>query len=348
MDFQYGIVEGFYGRQWRWSQRMALPALMRQWHLDCYIYAPKGDASLRSQWQRPFNNDQFARLKQLGEAFHDAGLQWGVGLSPAGLQASCNRQDLATLTTKLANIRQLEIDALWLLFDDLPAGNPELAANQLRVAERVLESLPHTRIAVCPSYYSFDPILEQIFGACPPNYFEQLNAGLPPSVDLLWTGNRVVSESIDAADIASATATLGRPPLLWDNYPVNDGRKTSRFLHLAPFRQRDGISREHCRGHFSNPMNQFNLSQLALATLRTPSDKSGKALVETASDVPASLHALLSRDCRDFQCRGLDGMTDAEKQQRVAEYGAINHPMAMEVVEWLKEAYRFDPNCLTE
>ncbi|GAB3380984.1 protein O-GlcNAcase [Spongiibacter taiwanensis] len=327
---------------------MSLPTLMRQWQLDCYIYAPKGDASLRSHWQQPFSPEQFSRLHRLGEAFHHAGLQWGVGLSPAGLQATCNQADLATLSAKLASIRQLQIDTLWLLFDDLPAGNPELAANQLRVAECVLDSLPQTRIAVCPSYYSFDPILEEIFGDCPAGYFEQLNAGLPPSVDLLWTGNKVVSESISAADIAAATATLGRPPLLWDNYPVNDGRKTSRFLHLAPFSQRAGIDPARCRGHFSNPMNQFSLNQLALTSLHAPLSDPCDTLALSDCDIPASLQYLLGRDWQAFQCRGLDGMTDAEKQQRVAEYGAIDHPMAVEVVEWLNEAYRFDPNCLTE
>lgn len=349
MHFQHGIVEGFYGRQWSWEERLSLPGLMTRWQLDCYIYAPKGDGSLRSQWQQPFSQVHFQRLKALGEAFHQHGLQWGLGLSPAGLQAQCSAADIAVLTAKLESIKRLQVDALWLLFDDLPAGNPELAANQLRVAQQVVAVLPEVNIAVCPSYYSFDPILEELFGRCPEGYFAALNEGLPEAVDLLWTGNKVVSDSITCADLTAATELLGRPPLLWDNYPVNDGRKTSRFLHLAPFSARGGIAKGLCRGHFSNPMNQFALNALPLATLRdVAASPDSLPLGPGLADLPGELKALLLRDWQAFQHLGLDGLDAAAKQQRLDEYRAIGHPMANEIVQWLGEAYRFDPNCLTE
>lgn len=364
MAFQYGIVEGFYGRQWTWPQRFSLPEHMLQWGIQSYVYAPKGDVSLRSHWQDAFSTEHVQNLSQLAANFKNASLSWGLGLSPVGLQAEVKPRDMHRLADKLRSIAQLKPDSLWVLFDDLPAGNPQLAANQLRVVSAVIEQLPDTQIAVCPSYYSFDPILETLFGRRPEGYFEDLHQGLPAEVQLLWTGNKVVSDRITAEDIQSATEALGRAPLLWDNYPVNDGRKTSRFLHLAPFANRSPAIPELCSGHFSNPMNPFSLNASALSTLNPSvglaTNLGGYTGVNAAqsnnryglgagiSRWPKALQSLLLRDWQIFQEQGLDNIAIADKKDLIKQYQEIDHPAAVEVCQWLAEEYRFDPNCLTE
>ena len=353
MAFSPGLIEGFYGRQWTWAQRFALPELLRQWSYGSYIYAPKADVSLRSDWQREFTSSHRNNLLRLAEQCRRSGILWGLGLSPAGLQASYTAGDKRLLARKVAAIAELKPDILWVLFDDLPAGNPQLAKNQLAVVGDIRAQLPYVKLAVCPSYYSFDPILETLFGACPANYFADLNTGLDPDIDLLWTGNRVISGSYTEADISQATAVLGRKPLLWDNYPVNDGRKTSRFLHLAPFSGRPWQLSTYCAGHFVNPMNQFHLSGLVLPTLSAIYAERAKyapdqACASILAELPAELQALILRDMTQFQRDGLDGMSQGLKQRCIAEYGSITHPVADEVCDWLGEGYRFDPACLTD
>jgi len=353
MAFVPGVIEGFYGRQWSWAQRFALPALLRQWSYGSYIYAPKGDVSLRSGWRHGFDPSHRHNLLTLAEHCQRAGILWGVGLSPAGLQANYSATDKAQLRAKTAAIAELKPDILWVLFDDLPAGNRHLAKNQLAVVADIRSQLPSIKLAVCPSYYSFDPILEALFGACPPDYFTELNDGLDPSVDILWTGNRVISEAYTAEDIHRATALLGRKPLLWDNYPVNDGRKTSRFLHLAPFQGRPWQLAQLCAGHMVNPMNQYHLSTLVLPTLADVYTKKADYQPEQAfqsllSELPSGLATLLLRDRVRFQFVGLDGMEADAKQGLIAEYAKYQHPIANEVGDWLNEVYCFDPACLTD
>ena len=73
----------------------------------------------------------------------------------------------------------------------------------------------------------------------PTPYLEALAGALPLAVDVMWTGPTVCSPTVRAADArAWATALAGRRPILWDNYPVNDGTM-ARSLHLGPYRGRE-------------------------------------------------------------------------------------------------------------
>ena len=351
--FTTSIIEGFYGRQWTWAQRFALPELLEKWQYSSYVYAPKGDASLRNKWSQPFADDHRDNLARLGEECHGSSISWGLGLSPVGLQASYGPAEKNALKNKIKEIQILKTDILWILFDDLPAGNAQLAHNQAAVVNDIQQQLPDVQLAMCPSYYSFDPILEELFGTCPADYFRDLNAGLDQGIDLLWTGNRVVSDGYTAEDCRRATELLGRKPLIWDNYPVNDGRKISRFLHLAPFTGRSPEMATWCSGHAVNPMNQFHLSMLVLPTLADvytckASYDPATAFAAAIAELPDQLAHLIARDAAMFQQSGLDGMDDELKASLAKVYGKIAHPLATEVCDWLNEGYRFDPACLTD
>ncbi|WP_027873792.1 beta-N-acetylglucosaminidase domain-containing protein [Spongiibacter marinus] len=350
--FQLGVIEGFYGRQWSWPERQSLPEMLADWGYSAYIYAPKGDSSLRSRWREDFDPGHFARLRSLSESAREAGIGWGVGLSPAGLQAHFTEADGADLRRKLQQIKALWPSQLWILFDDLPAGVPELAVSQLRVVDAVRQVLPDTPLAICPSYYSEDPILESLFGDCPKDYFATLNEGLAEEVDILWTGPRVISTAYDADDMHRAASILGRRPLLWDNYPVNDGKKSSRFLNTLPFSGRPASLKTLTRGHFVNPMNQFHLSLLplmGLASLYSGKNIAQDTIFKTAlGSLPEDMAQILAEYAPMFQNKGLDGMPAALKAAIASRCDRIAHPAAGELAAWLREEYRFDPGCLTE
>ncbi len=311
-----------------------------------YLYAPKGDASLRSQWREPFA--ELTALKSLATACHENGLAFGVGLSPMGLQIRYTDADRKLLAARVGELSSVGLDTLWILFDDMRGDLTDIAATQCRVMADV-RAIFDGQLAVCPSYYSFDPVLDDVFGQRPPGYLEQLAGGLCDSIDILWTGNQVVSQAITPADCERFTALAGRKPLLWDNYPVNDGRKTSPFLHLAPFSGRAGL-KPVSAGHFANPMNQSNLSKIPLSTLPALVDgyTDQAVLMGRALDhLPEVLSRLITRDWQRFQREGLDGISAADKQALRSDYQQIEHPVANEVVDWLGGGYDFDPDCLT-
>jgi hypothetical protein len=46
---------------------------------------------------------------------------------------------------------------------------------------------------------------------------------------------------------------IGRHPFLWDNYPVNDGQRMSRHLHIRGFTGRSPEIWRHIAAHGINP-----------------------------------------------------------------------------------------------
>lgn len=343
-DFLLGIVEGFYGRPWSWPAREAMARWLPGAGLNTYLYAPKGDAFLRSRWREDWPAEAWQQLQQWAAVCQQAGLRWGLGLSPLGTaDFRHNRADQALLKRKLQRIAALQPCLLAILFDDIPGSGVD-AGQQLAVAALAADTCPGLRLLVCPSYYSHDPRLAEVFGPMPEGYLADLGRGLDSGIDIFWTGQQVCSERYTVEEFEAAADLLRRAPVLWDNYPVNDGRLTSPFLHLRAFQQRPAGLRQVLRGHLANPMNQAWLSRLPLASLPVCY---GYPQTATA-DCSAALLAALQADIPLLQDTGLEQMSVAERRILEARYQAFpGQPAAEEVLAWLAGDYRFDPDCLT-
>ena len=352
--FFCGVIEGFYGRQWSWQTRRDYASFLLAHNFDCYIYAPKGDTFLRGQWQLPWPDDEYCKLAELAAVYRRAGLRFGVGLSPLGLFSDYSPDSRHALRAKVEQINDLGADILCILFDDMPGDFPGLAARQLDIVEDVVAVSCAGQHIVCPTYYSFDPVLEKVFGSMPDNYLCDLGRGLPQDIGLFWTGSQVISKSYSRSDMDEVAALIDRRPILWDNYPVNDGRLTSSYLHLQPFSGRPAALCHWVQGHCVNPMNQPELSKLVLMTLaelyRTGVDfDSGQALRHALTTIkPAELAGMLADDIDTFQLIGLKGMEQPLVREYIERYSVYDHDAAKEVVDWLQGGYEFDPACLTE
>ena len=95
-------------------------------------------------------------------------------------------------------------------------------------------------------------------------YLRELGAGVPVEVDLMWTGPTVCSPVIRAADARAWGEAVGRAPIVWDNFPVNDGTM-ARSLHLGPYIGREPALTDAVEGVLCNPMLQARLSKIGLA-----------------------------------------------------------------------------------
>ncbi len=354
MSFLCGVIEGFYGRPWPAAERRRTIEHCARVGLGTYVYAPKRERLLRRDWAQPFAPAELEALGALSAYCRQHGILFGVGLSPWGLQQGMDGEQRQALRNKLAQINSLAPGLLCILFDDMPGEGADLARAQLEVAGLILAHSTAQRHALCPSYYSFDPVLDELFGPRPPHYLGDLGVGLPGAVDLLWTGPLVISPGYTRADIDAASAALGRAPMLWDNCPVNDGRKTSRFLPLGPYRQRPWQLAQWCGGHLVNPMNQPALSRLALSTLGDLY-RQGEAYDPEASWQAAVLDAggdalwqLFQRDRLRFARDGLDAMAASERDTLAREYRALGSTEGAEVADWLCGDYAFDPECLND
>ncbi|WP_041523088.1 beta-N-acetylglucosaminidase domain-containing protein [Gilvimarinus agarilyticus] len=350
-----GVIEGFFGRSWNWQQRTELAGFLQQTGYSYYLYAPKSDDRLRSHWRQDWSQSEWANLTTLRDHYRAAGIEFGIGLSPLDLCTPEGQTDSACLHQKIARINQLEPDILALLFDDMRGDIPQLASIQTQLAHQAAEHSNAHQIMLCPTYYSDDPVLAKVFGARPNHYWETLGQQLDPAINIFWTGPKVCTEHFTRTHLSDVADRLGRLPFLWDNYPVNDGAVKSKHLYLAPYSTDRAQIGDLIAGHAVNPMNQFQLSKLALASLPhayRDAHYQPETLFTTLLDqlCPAELRAALTRDAAFFACEGLDGMTTAQRNLLTERYRTLgeNSAMAAEVADWLEGYYTFDPACLTE
>jgi hyaluronoglucosaminidase len=181
----------------------------------------------------------------------------------------------------------------------------------------------------------------------PAGYWKQLNSQLPKQTQVFWTGNKVCSLTISAADIQAIVEQLGRPVTLWDNYPVNDGSVRSNYLYINKLAHRSKDLRPFICGHFCNPMNQGLLSLPALSGLAELYGKRGLDEQALSRILGPQTWDRLSKDRQLFAKAGLSGLGKQQRSQLILTYGKLPGAAAAEVAGWLRGEYKFDPTCLT-
>ncbi|HEY0962009.1 MAG TPA: beta-N-acetylglucosaminidase domain-containing protein [Pseudomonadales bacterium] len=351
--FRLGVVEGYFGRQWSWEARRDYAPFLAAQGCNSYVYAPKNDVWLRKQWQAPFPLAHLESLRDLRNHYERHQVEFGIGLSPFELYRDFSRANRELLRLKLDEINAIAPATLCILFDDMMGDLRELASAQLEILDFVTQHSNAQRFVVCPTYYSDDPLLTRHFGAQPEHYLEDLGKALDARIDVFWTGPQVISREYPRTHMLQVADKLRRKPLLWDNYPVNDAKRLTPFLHLLPFSGRDSKDlRELASGHLANPMNQAYVSQLPLYSLGAlyagTTMPSGELFAQACSALcPPGLASALMEDADAFQHAGLDSFDAATKEVLVEKYSRIAHPMAREVTDWLRGGYAFDPACLT-
>jgi hyaluronoglucosaminidase len=351
--YRLGVVEGYFGRQWSWEARRDYAAFLSANGFNSYVYAPKNDVWLRKQWQSPFPLPQLDALRNLRTHYASLRLDFGIGLSPYELYRDFSRANRELLRHKLDELNAIAPTTLCILFDDMMGDLRDLARAQLEILAFVTQHSTAQRFAICPTYYSDDPLLTRFFGEKPEHYLEDIGKGLDPRIDVFWTGPKVISQEYPRAHLLQVADKLRRKPLLWDNYPVNDAKRLTPFLHLLPFTGRNPNElRELTSGQLANPMNQAHLSQLSLHALgaqyRNAAASTDELFAQACAALcPPELAAALMDDAQAFQHAGLDSFDTGTKEQLARKYSAIAHPVAREVVDWLRGGYAFDPACLT-
>jgi len=351
--WRLGTIEGFFGRSWSWQARSDHVRFLAAWGFNSYVYAPKSDALLRKHWQTLHDDIASAQLAALATECRSLGIDFGIGLSPFELYRRFDAAHEQLLVAKLEHLNEIGADTLCILFDDMTGDLAGLAERQVAIMDCVQRHSSARRFALCPTYYSSDPLLARLFGSPPERYLEELGALLAPDIDVFWTGPKVISQEYPRAHLQDVAQKLQRKPLLWDNYPVNDAKRLTSFLHLLPFDRNAAELRELCEGHLANPMNQATLSQLPLHTLASlyeGTQANREALLAEACSalLPHALATALMEDARSFQYEGLDVFTPARRRALLQRYGKLLPAEAAgEVVDWLQGGYVFDPACLT-
>jgi hypothetical protein len=289
----------------------------------------------------------FAELADLSAHCRSLGMRFGVGLSPYELYRDFSGAAKADFLAEIRALDEIGIDELATLFDDTRGDVPDLAAREAESVHTALEATSASRVVMCPTYYSDDRMLDIVFGERPAGYLDDLGRRLDPRVGVYWTGEEICTREFSAGHLVRVAESLRRKPTLWDNYPVNDGPRMSRFLHVRGFTGRPSAIGPHIAAHAINPALQPHLTLIPAATLvasyREGSAYSYMRAFREAARAQAgdTLASMLEDDLHALQDRGIDHL-DEERQGLRQRYLAVNHPMAAEVVRWLDGGYTVD------
>lgn len=265
-----GIIEGFYGKPWTHAERLVLLQWMGQNGYTHYMYAPKADTYHRTDWRKPYPEVEMARFRELIAVASAAQVSFGFAVSPGLSMRYSSVEDRQVLFEKVATFAKMGVTSFGIFFDDIPeklhhAGDKEkftsLAQAQVEVMNeffrRLEKDYPGVEMIFCPTVYH---------GRGDEKYLQELGQGLNPAIQIFWTGPQICSRKIEVSDIQAVQAALRRKPVIWDNYPVNDGMMAVE-LHVGPFVGRSGELLQVADGFFMNPMNQFYASLLTLKAI---------------------------------------------------------------------------------
>ncbi len=265
-----GIVEGFYGEPWSHQDRLAMLRFEGKHAMNVYYYAPKDDPYHRPLWRKPYPPQRMKRLKELARTARANFVDFCFAISPGLSMTYSSDTDFNDLTTKLDGVAQLGVSCFALFLDDVPqelqspqdkARFKTLAEAHVFVINKLYQHLksrsPDNRLVVTPTTYTNE------WGSR--DYIRELGAGVNADIPIVWTGPHVVSPTITLTQAQEWSELLHRKPLLWDNFPVNDGIRWR--VNLGPIKGRDPGLPGAVRGFFSNPMNQPHASMIPLQTI---------------------------------------------------------------------------------
>lgn len=357
MKTTLGIIEGYYGRIYTEDERSSLISFVGDNEYSYYIYAPKNDKALRKNWAQVFSNDRIEFFKRLSVCCKNNSIDFGVGISPLGITTDL-KKFLPVLLKKIDFlVKELNVKIIAILFDDIKLYSDDEGIHQKEIMNEVssylkkISSKNKIRLIFCPTYYSFDPILDKCFGKRPDTYFQEITRELDDDIEIFWTGNRVLSKEITADDINRINNLFGRKVTIWDNYPVNDGKFICKHIYTREFKNRinlDGIAFSHA----VNPMLEAELTKVAIATLplcyKNESEKNKQELrlylLKTMFN--NKVHSVL-KFLDILNDDGIDALSEDMKEDLKKTLIAVDTKAKREILDFLSGIYKFDPACLT-
>ena len=265
-----GVVEGFYGPPWTHQDRVDILRFEGAHGMNAYYYAPKDDPYHRKLWRDAYPPEAQQQLGDLVDAAKHNFVDFCFAISPGLTMAYSSDRDFRVLTNKLESVSKLGVSCFALFLDDVPQDlqDPQdhaqfktLARAHIFLTNKLYKHLKEqsaeNRLVLTPTTYTNE------WGNR--DYLQELGAGVDPGVSIVWTGPKVFSPAITPEQAREWSGYIHRSPLIWDNYPVNDGTRWCRYL--GPLTGRDAHLPGTVRGLVSNPMNQPHASMIPLQTI---------------------------------------------------------------------------------
>ena len=254
-----GVVEGFYGTPWTFDDRVSQIKFYGKNKLNTYIYGPKDDPYHSSpNWRKPYPADAAKDIKELVDISRQNHVDFVWAIHP-GLDIKWTIEDRDSLIHKFESMYNLGVRAFAVFFDDI-SGEGVNAQKQAELLNFVDDNFIKSKqdvlpLILCPTEYN------KSWSNIEGGYLPTLGTNLNPSIHVMWTGDRVISD-IDTQGLEWINEHIQRKAYIWWNFPVSDYVRD--HLLMGPAYGLDTTSIDLMSGFMSNPMEFAEASKVAI------------------------------------------------------------------------------------
>jgi protein O-GlcNAcase/histone acetyltransferase len=96
-------------------------------------------------------------------------------------------------------------------------------------------------------------------------YLITIGSQLAPEIQIMWTGDKVISKVISKESLEDITEVLRRPCVIWDNEHAND--YDQKRIYLGPYSGRSPEIKAKLAGVMTNPNCEYGANFVAIHTL---------------------------------------------------------------------------------
>lgn len=288
-----GVVEGFYGTPWSHEARLRQLKFYGENKMNSYLYGPKDDPYHSSpNWRLPYPEKEAKQLQELVKVANENEVNFVWAIHP-GQDIKWNEEDRNLLLAKFEKMYDLGVRSFAVFFDDI-SGEGTKAEKQAELLNYIDEHFVKakrdvTPLVMCPTEYN------KSWSNAEGGYLTTLGQKLNPTIQIMWTGDRVVSD-ITKDGIAWINKLIKRPAYIWWNFPVSDYVRD--HLLLGPVYGNDQEIANQMSGFVTNPMEHAEASKIAIYGVAgyawNPAKYDSKeawknAMTMTLPDAPAAL-----------------------------------------------------------
>lgn len=262
-----GVIEGFYGTPWSHEARLDQIRFYGEEKLNLYIYAPKDDPYHREKWREPYPESEMARMQELINTAKTNKVNFVFGISPGNdinFDGEQGEADIQALINKAESMYEMGVRSFAIFFDDIGDRSGEKQANVLnQFNDRFVKQKEDvTPLITVPTEYFASGMIRE--GEKSP-YTAGFADNLQSDIEVMWTGNEVVSQGVSNADAAHVSDIYGgRKMALWWNYPVTD--YNTKKLALGPIYNLESGIDDSVSMLAINPMEFAQTSKISIAT----------------------------------------------------------------------------------
>lgn len=254
-----GVVEGFYGTPWSHEARLSQLRFYGENKMNTYIYGPKDDPYHSCpNWRLPYPKDEAKQLTELVKVAHENEVDFVWAVHP-GQDIQWNDADRNLLIGKFEKMYQLGVRSFAVFFDDI-SGEGTNPVRQAELLNYIDENFVKIKsdikpLIMCPTEYN------KSWSNPAKGYLTTLGEKLNPSIQIMWTGDRVVA-NITKESMMWINERIQRHAYIWWNFPVSDYVRD--HLLLGAVYGNDTNIANQLSGFVSNPMEHAEASKIAI------------------------------------------------------------------------------------